>query len=257
MIKLFLKTYIAKLMSPTPILGVLLLIGLYFLIKKRESLFKYTYISLSIFFFVTSCNLIPDYLLNKYETVYPKLAIKTIQGKIIPYIVVLGGGLDPAKHQPLSSQLRPQTLIRLIEGIRLHRLIPGSKLIVSGKGYANMTEAQAMGNMAIQLGVLKEDIIEDPLSENTKQHPINLKPIMNGGQFILVTSALHMNRAMAYFKKNGLHPIAAPTEFILKGNYRGFFSNILIYPDGENLFALDKLCYEIWGYLVGYIKNDL
>lgn len=257
MIKLFLKTYIAKLMSPTPIIGVLLLIGIFFLIRKNKKLFNFTYITLTFFFFLTSCNLIPDFLLNKYETIYPKFTLQSIEAQESPYIVVLGGGLDPTPQQPLSSQLSPQSLIRLVEGIKIHRQIPNSKLIVSGKGYAQMTEAKAMTKMAVQLGVNKNDIVQDPLSANTKEHPINLKTTLTNNPFILVTSALHMPRAMAYFKKAGLHPIPAPTEFILKGNYQGFLGNILIYPDGENLFALDKMFYEIWGYIVGYIKNDL
>lgn len=256
MLRSFLKEYIAGLLSPTPIMGVLLLIGLTLLIKKKQSSFRYSYFLLLGFFSLTACNIVPDFLLNSYETSYPKFQFKANNSNSYPYIVVLGGGLVPSSQQPLSSQLTSQTLTRLVEGIRIHKLIPKSKIIFTGKGYTDFTEAMAMGLMAQQLGIKEDDILLESQSKNTHDHPQYLKHLLKGERFVLVTSALHMPRAMTYFKAAGLNPTPAPTQYILKGNYKGILNNIILYPSGENLAALDQMTYELWALLVAFFKTN-
>ncbi len=46
--------------------------------------------------------------------------------------MVLGGGHASAPDLPANSQVNGATLGRLVEGVRLHRAIPGSKLLLSG-----------------------------------------------------------------------------------------------------------------------------
>jgi uncharacterized SAM-binding protein YcdF (DUF218 family) len=49
-------------------------------------------------------------------------------------------------------------------------------------------------------------------SLDTSQQALALKKLVGTEPFALVTSASHMSRAMALCKKQGLHPVAAPTE---------------------------------------------
>lgn len=69
--------------------------------------------------------------------------------------------------------------------------------------------------MAMALGVEAEDIIIEAEATDTKDHPIYVKKIVGSDEFILVTSATHMPRAMALFKKHDMHPTPAPTDYLV------------------------------------------
>ncbi len=101
-------------------------------------------------------------------------------------------------------------MVRLIEGVRLHREIPGSKLILSGDN----DSAEGMATMAEALGVSGEDIVPAFEPRDTEEESQQIAPIVGAQRFILVTSASHMPRAMGLFRKRGLQPIAAPTDYL-------------------------------------------
>jgi uncharacterized SAM-binding protein YcdF (DUF218 family) len=73
-------------------------------------------------------------------------------------------------------------------------------------------------------------------SGSTAEHAINLKPLVENSPFLLVTSAIHMPRAMRSFRRAGLNPIAYPVDFLaVDGNY-GWTSFI---PSVENLWKVN------------------
>lgn len=131
-----------------------------------------------------------------------------------------------------------------MEGITILYKIPDSKLVVTGKGVAKeRTEASVMKELAQSLGVPEERIITEEESRNTREHSMNLFPIVGDHPFILVTSALHMPRAMHAFRKYGLNPIPASTHHLLSGNYKGVgLSKAFITSD--NLRAIDEWLFE-------------
>ena len=134
------------------------------------------------------------------------------------YIVVLGGSQVSDPAITTASQFNPSSLVRLVEGIHLHRQIPGSKLIFSGGNdkYEPTTNAELMKKMALSLGVKKEDIILEAGSKNTYEEAKFLKDIVGKEKFLLVTSAAHMPRSMVLFKKFGMEPIPVPTNHLAK-----------------------------------------
>jgi uncharacterized SAM-binding protein YcdF (DUF218 family) len=52
----------------------------------------------------------------------------------IKFVVVLAGGHKSDPAIPVTSQLSGESMIRLVEGIRILRESPGAKLILSGGG---------------------------------------------------------------------------------------------------------------------------
>ena len=69
----------------------------------------------------------------------------------------------------MASQLSGSSLIRLVEGIRLHRELPDTKLILSGGGaFGPMPEAVAMSQVAQTLGVMPQEIIIEEDSPDTE-----------------------------------------------------------------------------------------
>lgn len=60
------------------------------------------------------------------------------------------------------------------------------------------------------MGVNPRDIIQESVSRDTEEQARLLKPLVGRERFFLVTSAAHMPRAMALFRRQDLEPVAAP-----------------------------------------------
>jgi len=135
--------------------------------------------------------------------------------KSVKWVVVLGGGSAVDPRLPASTYLSAASLFRLSEAIRIHNRLPQTKLIFSGRsGLAGVTPvAEIMAETAAEFGARPEKIIIEADSADTKDHPIYLKKIIGSDQFLLVSSASHMPRAVALFRKQGMRPIPAPTNY--------------------------------------------
>jgi len=135
------------------------------------------------------------------------------KGDSIKYVVVLGGGHSDDPEVPVTSRLSDPALKRLLEGIRIFRENPGSKLVLSGRGaFSHLPEATVMAEVAAFIGVDGDDVILEPESDDTKDQARLIRFIVGKDRFVLVTSALHLPRAMALFRKMGMDPIPGPAE---------------------------------------------
>ena len=131
-------------------------------------------------------------------------------------VVVLGGGVHnlswvPAPHAPTEHSLE-----RLVAGIYRARslripliLAGGSSRITPG----GVPEADAMANAAVMLGYPRKDLILDNRSRNTWENAEAVKQMLQGSTIVLVTSAYHMTRSAAMFRKQGFTVIADPTGY--------------------------------------------
>lgn len=234
------RNYAAALTSPTAWIGMLLILGVILIWRNHTKGAKWIFSVATFFFILFSFDPMTEILLNHYENRYPAFNSQSLKNPAeIKHIVVLAGGYvpNPPLH-PITSEITKFTLVRLIEGIRIHKLMPGSKLVFTGKGWAQKTEAQAMKELAVGLGVSDANIILEEESTNTYAHTLNLKNLLKDEPFILVTSALHMPRAMGVFEKAGYKPIPAPTGHILLGPYE-IFNMVVPFSRGDNLEAID------------------
>lgn len=132
-------------------------------------------------------------------------------------IVVLGGGHSDSATLSRVNQLSPSALARLTEAVRLARLLPEAKVIVSGYNGTNKTShAQVLAEAGMSLGIAPERIIRLDTTRDTHDEALELSRQLGAEPFLLVTSAWHMPRSMALCEKAGLAPIAAPADFMLK-----------------------------------------
>lgn len=246
----FIKDIIAYLL-PVPLCLGILLTGLIFLwgTKKQTAGKVLTTIGFTILllfslpFFPNMCL---RYLEHKHVS-YIASQMKEDNFSDIKYVIVLAGGhiLDP--KIPITSQFCYDGLVRLIEGIRLYKKCPKAKLLLSGGtgDRTNVTDARLMADLSVELGVPKDDIILEPKSMSTFDEAGLIKPIVKDQRFILVTSASHMPRSMALFRKLGMNPVAAPTGHLVKQ----FGDSISVLPSVSNLKKSDTAFYEILGII--------
>ena len=152
--------------------------------------------------------------------------------------VVLGGGIieTPGGYEPTRS-----TLARLKKGFEIWKEMKG-KIYLSGGGYKDVSEAEVMKEILIDWGVPENDIITEGRSMNTKENALFLSKELPS-EFNLVTSALHMRRAVMSFEAVGKKPNPVPADFLLDDSV-DFFSFL---PDERALDFISELSHEIIG----------
>jgi uncharacterized SAM-binding protein YcdF (DUF218 family) len=186
-------------------------------------------------------------LLKPLEYKYPSL----LELKDLPevrWIAVLGGGHTSDPQIPPNSQLSGSSLSRLVEGIRAHKSLPGSKLILSGGAlYDPVPDAKVLADVALTLGVDRQNLVLETLSKDTEDEARLIKKIVGNDPFVLVTSASHMPRSMALFRKLGMQPIPAPTDYGVKEEQEKGIHPARFFPQVGELANTDTAVYEYLG----------
>jgi uncharacterized SAM-binding protein YcdF (DUF218 family) len=152
-----------------------------------------------------------DFVARALENRYPAVSSP---GELtdVRWIVVLGGGTEARPEMPVTAWPGESSIYRIAEGVRLHQALPGSRIVFSGyDSRGTMTSAAVGAALAKSLGVAAEAIVTEERPRTTGEEAARLKEIVGGERFLLVTSALHMPRAMMLFTRASMHPIAAPT----------------------------------------------
>jgi len=130
------------------------------------------------------------------------------------FVVVLGGGNGNSAGLPATSQLSTGALSRLTEAVRLLRLLPEARLIVSGPADGDHpSHAVMLSRAAESLGVERSRIVFIDQAQDTEDESLATARIVGREPFSLVTSACHMPRAMALFRHAGLAPLPCPADF--------------------------------------------
>jgi len=138
-------------------------------------------------------------------------------------IVLLGAGVDrKATSAEQTEYLYPPSHVRTARVARMAAIDLQAPIIVAGAGLHEVSEADMMRAYLLQRGVLDTRIVSDKESRNTRENAINVAAIVLekgwGRQVRLVTSALHMPRAMGVFSASDLLPCAIPVDFLAVKN---------------------------------------
>jgi uncharacterized SAM-binding protein YcdF (DUF218 family) len=129
-------------------------------------------------------------------------------------IVVLGTGFNPDPQLPPNSQVSPAFTARLLEGVRILKARPESRMLVSVAGKADPASKQVFLNAMLDLiGVDNSSVTLVTTAESTLDEAEAAKTLCNTNPVVLATSASHMPRAMKIFTDAGMKTIAAPTDY--------------------------------------------
>jgi uncharacterized SAM-binding protein YcdF (DUF218 family) len=185
-------------------------------------------------------------------------------------IVVLGGAIKP-QHPPRPWVDVTEQGDRVLHGSKLYLEKQAPLIIFSGGRITwgqgqDRSEADDMATIALALGVPRSAIVIEPNSLNTFQNATNVKTILQERQLqrvLLVTSAMHMPRALAIFKHLGIDTIAAPTDFHVAEDPQDVADNtwqgrlLSLIPDTENLHYFTRALKEYIGISVYWLRGWL
>lgn len=242
----YLSRTVVELIAPFPFSLALLFLTLFLLVLRKIKL-GVLCLSLALFLQIfCGYGFLARQQIIDQEAVYPAVTdagLLELKGKQFNYIVVLGSGHVSDSRLSAVSQLGGSSLYRLIEGVRLLQLKPHVKLVLSGGiGYDPVANAEVVGRVAESIGVPKERIIVENRPRDTLQEAEMLLPLLGREEFVLVTSAMHMPRAMKIFHDRGMHPIAAPTDYVMKREVVEPPGSL--FPSAGNLDLSKRLFYE-------------
>ncbi len=198
-------------------------------------------------FYLLSIAPVSDALLKPLETAAPPW--KDEKGKA-DAIVVLGGGTGDLSWLELPAEPSCFSLQRVAKGIMVYRVLHLPLVLVGGNGDPSMMgppDADAMARSARALGVPSKDIVIENKSRNTLEGARSLKSVIRGKRIILVTSAYHMKRATALFKKQGFDVIPSPAGYLREQKKLSLYSFV---PGHENLTASSIALSEYAGLFV-------
>jgi uncharacterized SAM-binding protein YcdF (DUF218 family) len=167
-------------------------------------------------------------------------------------IVMLTGGSSnvTARGQQLSL-INGVNALRVIETVRVYRLLGDPVVIVSGgvtdpmPGAAPESEAYEIAMHA--LGVPAARIVSESASRTTHEQVLLIRRMLEDRRiehFVLVTSPLHMNRSLATFAGQGLYPVPSPSP--LRGDRLPPFP---LRPEVSSLDIGNAVIYEWFAHL--------
>ena len=235
---------------PFPVFLILIIIGFYFWKRGNERRARQLFLFSLLWISLLSYSPFSALLLLPLESAYSKVELADTSPK---YIHVLGCGHTSNVHIPLSSEIGLVSLARLNEGVSLYKAHPDMKLIFSGYGGDDpISNARKNRQMAIALGVNPDHIILLETPQDTQEEAIASKKIVGDGPLILVTSASHMIRASALFRKAGIKVIPAPTDFQVKKN-----DALWQFPSADGLGRSEAAFHEYFGLAWGRLKGSL
>jgi uncharacterized SAM-binding protein YcdF (DUF218 family) len=161
--------------------------------------------------YLASTSLVGNALLAPLEHAYPPFDASQALG--VRDIVVLGSSYMPHDQIPVTGALDAAGLARIVEGVRLARARPDSRLLVSGGAPPGfMPSAMGYAQLANELGMQRSALLVMNRAIDTRQEAQEVAGVLGHSPFILVTSAYHMPRAMRLMQRAGANPLPAPTQ---------------------------------------------
>jgi uncharacterized SAM-binding protein YcdF (DUF218 family) len=136
-------------------------------------------------------------------------------------IVILSSGVLP-RFPPRPTVEVADAGDRVLYGAELYRRGLAPVVICTGNVATGQVtprpHAEDMADLLVMVGVPRIAIVTETRSENTRDHAVNLCPFFGErriGRVLLVTSAMHMPRSVATFRRlcPAVEVIPAPTDF--------------------------------------------
>lgn len=230
-----------------------------FLVRGRKWKKGLLIAAISMLFFFSN-----DFIANEMMAAWEPDAIAYSELTKKYELGIVLSGVTIAEQTPDDRVYFQKGADRVVHTVQLYKLGIIKKILVSG-GSGRLIEigereSDDIRSAMILMGVPSEDIMVENESRNTHESAIAVKEILNRDQFyptncILITSAFHMPRSIACFRKVDLDMDTFTTDFYT--HPRKFYPDTLFIPKAEAMMVWTKLIREWVGYvaykIAGYV----
>lgn len=211
-------------LAPEKVVLILLFLGTVLLWTRKNALGRWLISVAALILMVGTLLPMSSFLLWPLEERFPP---PSELPKSITGIIVLGGsekaGVTATRGQPSLNEGGE----RLITFVGLARRYPEAKLIFAG-GSGSLTSQEYKSNDTARmlfelLGLNTERVLYDAKARNTYENAVNSFELIGRkpeGNWILITSAFHMPRAVGIFRKVGWRVIPYPVDYQTTGQWK-------------------------------------
>ena len=202
-----------------PLFLAMTLLAAALVLNKTKSAAYYLTLGGLLLLVAASTPITSSWLVSSLEGQYPDSSLATFEPAEV--IVVLGGAVhSPNRQHPTSHMMNSSD--RLLVALRLYHAGKAPLVLCSGgnlfffKKTGGAPESQVMCGILQEWGLPESAVLTEGESINTHENAVmsyKLLSARNIRRIILVTSAWHMPRAAATFRKAGFEVVAAPADF--------------------------------------------
>ncbi len=210
--------------SPANILVLLLLLGVFLASARRNSWQSVGHkicFDVALLFFLIAVFPVGDWMLTPLENLFPASKPDHVDG-----IILLGGDEKPLLSEKRGQPVVFDSLHRYVEFTRLAKEYPQAKLVFSGGSgrlapEAKLKDAEVAKRELASMSAPVDHIIFEDASRNTRENATKSAEIVKPTpqqNWLLVTSAWHMPRSMAVFRKAGWNVYPMPAGYMTGGD---------------------------------------
>lgn len=235
--------------NPLVIVFALFLFSIFSKNPKRKKRFFWIAFSLLLFF---SNDFIANEMMNAWEvapTPYAEIKRTYAWGIVLTGVTINDKMPDDRVYFQRGAD-------RVVHTVELYKKGIIKKILISGGSGRLVTkarkEADELLKVMVLMGVPSYDIAIENESRNTYESAVNVKELLKGEQersYLLITSAFHMRRSVACFRKAGFELDTFSGDFFAHPRY--FTPDVLVIPKADSIMIWQKLFKE-WAGMVAY-----
>jgi uncharacterized SAM-binding protein YcdF (DUF218 family) len=218
----WLKKVVSYWLMPLPLCMALIAAGVALLYSQRRSrLGRRLAVCGAVLLALYSNRTVSSLLLGTLESRYPAVP-EFAPGAAVPVdlagceiVAVLGSGSSNAPGIAATSRLSTSGLGRVVEAVRILSVLPRARLVLCGPGAPGFPSQASIAALAARsLGVDPRRITLIETAHDTEEESRAVAAIAAGRRIALVTSAWHMPRAAALFRKAKANFVPCPADFL-------------------------------------------
>ncbi len=240
----------------SPFFWIFVLFLIAFISKKPNRKRNFSIFGFLILFLFSNA-----FLLNEVVRLWEIPPTKIQKIRKYDYAIVLGGF---SKYDTVYHKLKLTPAgDRIWQTLQLYGQQKVSKIFISGGSgrllHQELTEADKVKDCLILMNIPEKSILIDATSRNTHENAVNTAAWLAKhdpkATCLLVTSAIHMRRAIGCFKKAGIKVMPYSADWITEP--RTFEFDQIIIPQPGVLLLWDVTIKEITGYITYYLFGYL